>query len=50
MGLIRASVEKLAEGAPRVSVVIKLDYRPQAPPGRLARDVQSVKRRLRQGG
>lgn len=28
MGVIRQCVEKVAEGAPRVSVVIKLDYRP----------------------
>jgi uncharacterized protein (TIGR00106 family) len=47
MGIIRASVEKVAEAAPRVSVFIKLDYRPQAPPGRLARDVESIERRLR---
>lgn len=47
MALIRASVEKVAELAPRVSVLIKLDYRPEAPPGRLARDVDSVERRLR---
>ncbi len=46
--MIQASVEKVAEGAPRVIVMIKLDYRPQAPPGRLARDVESVERRLRQ--
>jgi uncharacterized protein (TIGR00106 family) len=28
MGLIKACVEKVAESAPRVSVVIKLDHRP----------------------
>jgi len=28
MGVIRRCVEKVAEAAPRVSVVIKLDYRP----------------------
>ena len=47
MDVIRASVEKVAEGAPRVSVLIKLDYRPRAVPGRLARDVESIERRLR---
>ncbi len=46
LDVIRASVEKVAEAAPRVSVVIKLDYRPEAAPGRLARDVESVERRL----
>ncbi|MEO6857625.1 MAG: thiamine-binding protein [Solirubrobacteraceae bacterium] len=47
MGLIRASIEKVGEAAPRVSVFIKLDYRPQAAAGRLARDVESVERLLR---
>jgi len=28
MGLIKACVEKVAEVAPRVSVVVKIDYRP----------------------
>ena len=28
MGLIKACVEKVSEGAPRVSVVIKIDHRP----------------------
>lgn len=46
MAVIRASVEKVAEAAPRVSVLIKLDYRPDAGAGRLARDVESVERRL----
>lgn len=47
MDVIRASVEKVAEIAPRVSVFIKLDHRPEAAPGRLGRDVESVERRLR---
>ncbi len=47
MGVIRAAVEKVAEVAPRVSVFVKLDYRPEAGTGRLARDVESVERRLR---
>ena len=46
MGVIRASIEKVAEGVPRVSVFIKLDYRPRAPAGRLSRDVESIERRL----
>jgi uncharacterized protein (TIGR00106 family) len=28
MGLIKACVERVAEAAPRVSVVVKIDYRP----------------------
>ncbi len=47
MGVIRASVEEVAKAAPRVSVMIKLDYRPRAEAGRLVRDVESVERRLR---
>lgn len=33
-------------GVIRVSVFIKLDYRPQAPAGRLDRDVESIERQL----
>lgn len=47
MEVIRACVEKIGEGAPRVTAVIKLDYRPGVASGRLARDVESVERRLR---
>ena len=47
MGVIRACVEKVAETAPRVSAIIKLDYRPSVPPGRLERDVESIERHLR---
>lgn len=47
MGVIRASIEQVAQAAPRVSVLIKLDLRPGAAAGRLARDVESVERRLR---
>lgn len=46
MSVIRQSIEKVAEIAPRVSVLIKLDYRPEAAAGRLWRDVESVERRL----
>jgi uncharacterized protein (TIGR00106 family) len=46
MGVIRASIKKVAEAAPRVSVMIKLDYRSGAEAGRLARDVESLERRL----
>lgn len=47
MGVIRACVEKMADAAPRVSTIIKLDYRPSAPPGRLAHDVESIEHHLR---
>lgn len=47
MPLIRACIEKVAQAAPRVTVTIKLDYRPGEPDGRLKRDVEAVERRLR---
>lgn len=47
MQLIRACIDKVAQAAPRVTVTIKLDYRPGEPRGRLKRDVESVERRLR---
>jgi uncharacterized protein (TIGR00106 family) len=46
MAVIRAAVAKVAEAAPRVSVVIKLDYRPGAPAGELTRKVNEIERRL----
>lgn len=46
MPVIRACVEKVAEAAPRVTVIIKLDWRPGESAGRLSRDVESVERRL----
>lgn len=46
MAVIRACVEKLAESAPRLSVVVKLDVRPTEPEGRLSRDVESIERHL----
>lgn len=47
MGVIRAATEKVAEGAPRVSVFIKLDYRPGVGPGQLARHVEAIEEKLR---
>ena len=47
MPVIRACIDKVAETAPRVTVTIKLDWRPGQPAGRLSRDVESVERRLR---
>ncbi len=46
MGVIRACVDRVAESAPRVSVVIKLDIRPGEPANRLAGKVESIERRL----
>ncbi len=47
MAVIRACIGKVAEAAPRVTVTIKLDWRPGQPAGRLERDVESVEHRLR---
>ena len=47
MALLRACVMKVAEEAPRVSVVLKLDYRPGATDA-LHRKVQAVEDHLRQ--
>ena len=47
MPLFRACIDKVAETAPRVTVTIKLDWRPGQPAGRLGHDVESVERRLR---
>lgn len=49
MGLIRRCVERVAEVAPRVSVVVKIDHRPGVT-GALQAKVASVERRLAQGG
>ena len=46
MGLIKACVVKVAETAPRVSVVVKIDYRPGVT-GALKRKVESVEEHLR---
>jgi uncharacterized protein (TIGR00106 family) len=45
MGLIKACVEKVAETAPRVSVVIKLDHRPGVTDGLHAK-VEAVEAHL----
>ena len=46
MGLVKACVDKVAEAAPRVSVVIKIDYRPGVTDG-LTTKVRAVEDRLR---
>jgi len=47
MDLIKRCVMKVAEGAPRVSVVIKIDHRPGVA-GALRAKVEAVEGRLRQ--
>jgi len=46
MGLIKACVMRVAESAPRVSVVIKLDHRPGTADG-LHHKVEAIEERLR---
>jgi uncharacterized protein (TIGR00106 family) len=48
MALVRACTMKVAESAPRVSVVIKIDYRPGVTDG-LHGKVAAVEERLREG-
>jgi len=45
MALIKSCVLRLAEDSPRISVVIKVDYRPGVT-GALRGKVESVERRL----
>ncbi len=49
MAVIRACVDRLAEVAPRVSVVVKLDVRPGVS-GALRSKVERVEEHLRSGG
>ena len=46
MGLIKRCVDTVAEVAPRVSLVIKVDHRRDAGPGAMARKVEAVERLL----
>ena len=46
MALIKSCVMQVAESAPRVSVVLKLDYRPGVTDG-LSHKVESIERHLR---
>jgi len=48
MDLIKACTEKMAESSGRVSVVVKIDYRPGVT-GALTSKVRAVEERLRQG-
>jgi uncharacterized protein (TIGR00106 family) len=45
MSVIRSCVDKVAEVAPRVSLVVKVDYRPAVSGGMRAK-VESIERRL----
>jgi len=47
MALVRACVMKVAESAPRVSVVIKIDHRPGVTGG-LRHKVEAIEERLRE--
>ena len=46
MAVIKACVDTIAQAAPRVSVVVKLDHRLDEPSGRLVRKMESVERKL----
>jgi len=46
MAVIKECVETMAQTAPRVSVVLKLDHRPGEPSGRMSRKVNSVEHKL----
>ncbi len=46
MDLIRRCVDAVADAAPRVSVVIKLDHRPGAGPGAMAHKTEAIERHL----
>ena len=46
MAGIKACVDTMAQAAPRVSVVLKLDHRPAEPSGRIHRKVESIEQKL----
>jgi len=46
MAVIKTCVDTMAQVAPRVSVVMKLDHRPGEPSGRIRRKVESVEHKL----
>ena len=49
MAVIKACVDTMAQAAPRVSVVMKLDHRPGERSGRMSRKVESVEHKLSKG-
>ena len=46
MAIIKECVDTMAQAAPRVSVVVKLDHRPGEPSVRMSRKVESVDYKL----
>jgi uncharacterized protein (TIGR00106 family) len=46
MAVIKACVDTMAQAAPRVSVVVKLDHRPAEASGRIHRKVESIEQTL----
>ena len=46
MAVIKACVGAMAQAAPRVSVVVKLDHRPAEPGDRIHRKVESIEQTL----
>ena len=48
MDIIHRCVDAVAARAPRVSVVVKIDHRPDAGSGALHRKVEAIERELRQ--
>lgn len=49
MAVIKACIDTMAQTAPRVSVVVKLDHRPIEPSGRMHRKVESIEQKLIEG-
>jgi uncharacterized protein (TIGR00106 family) len=49
MDVVKACVDHVASVAPRVSVVIKIDHRPDAGPGAMAHKVERVEQALADG-
>ncbi len=47
MAVIKACMDAMAQVAPRVSVVVKLDHRPAEPSDRIHRKVESIEQKLR---
>ena len=46
MAVIKECVDTMAQAAPRISVVVKLDHRPGEPSGTIRRKVESVEHKL----
>ncbi len=46
MGVVKTCVDKMAESAPRISLVLKADIRPSRPRGQLQAKVAAIEHRL----